>query len=110
MAGLRIRHEGNINIAIRLIRTIDSATPHVEIRSIRGRENDTVGIGYYHLGVSNAPLLAIHGVEAEKWGELFYNVAVTPWFHVTPDVQILDPAQQRNSTALLVGIRARLSF
>ena len=26
--------------------------------------------------------------------ELFYNAAVTPWFHVTPDLQILDPAQQ----------------
>ena len=42
--------------------------------------------------------------------ELFYNAAVTPWFHVTPDLQILDPAQRHNATALLVGIRARLSF
>lgn len=77
---------------------------------IRGRENDTVGIGYYHLGVSKVPLLTIHGIEAENGVELFYNAAVTPWFHVTPDVQILDPAQQRNATALLIGIRARLSF
>lgn len=77
---------------------------------IRGRENDEIGIGYYHLGVSNQPILKTHGFGAENGVELFYNAAVTPWFHVTPDMQILDPAQRHNSTALLVGIRARLSF
>ena len=77
---------------------------------IRGRENDTIGIGYYHLGVSNLPILTIHGFGAEDGVELFYNAAVTPWFHVTPDLQILDPAQHHTATALLVGIRARLSF
>lgn len=77
---------------------------------IRGRENDTIGIGYYHLGVSNLPILTIHGFGPENGVELYYNAAVTPWFHVTPDVQILDPAQSRTATAFLVGIRARLSF
>lgn len=77
---------------------------------IRGRANDTVGIGYYHLGVSNLPVLTIHGVGAEDGAEFFYNVAVTPWFHVTPDLQILDPAQHNTATALIVGMRARLSF
>lgn len=77
---------------------------------IRGREDDRIGIGYYHLGVSNLPILSLHGIGAEDGVELFYNVAVTPWFHVTPDVQILDPAQKNTATALLVGVRARLSF
>lgn len=77
---------------------------------IRGRENDTVGIGYYHLGVSNLQVLTLHGFGAEDGVELFYNAAVTPWFHVTPDLQVLDPAQHHNATALLVGIRGRLSF
>lgn len=77
---------------------------------IRSRENDTIGIGYYHLGISNLPIFRIHGLVAENGVELFYNAAVTPWFHLTPDVQVLDPAQQHNATALLVGIRARLSF
>jgi porin len=74
------------------------------------RENDTIGIGYYHLGVANVPVLTLHGVGAEDGFELFYNVAVTPWFHVTPDLQVIDPAQQKTPTALLFGIRARLSF
>ncbi len=77
---------------------------------IRSRDRDTVGIGYYHLGVSNLPIFSIHGIGAENGVELFYNAAVTPWFHVTPDLQILDPAQHHTAPALLVGIRARLSF
>lgn len=77
---------------------------------IRGREADTLGIGYYHLSVSNLPILNLHGFGAEDGVELFYNVAVTPWFHLTPDLQVLDPAQSNNATALLVGIRGRLSF
>ncbi|HTI50506.1 MAG TPA: carbohydrate porin [Planctomycetaceae bacterium] len=77
---------------------------------IRSRENDTIGIGYYHLGVSNLPILTLHGFGAEDGVELFYNAAITPWFHVTPDLQILDPAQSHTATAVLVGIRARLSF
>jgi porin len=77
---------------------------------ILGRENDTIGIGYYHLGVSHLPILTLHGFGDENGVELFYNAAVTPWFHLTPDVQILDPAQRNNPTALLVGIRGRLSF
>ena len=72
--------------------------------------NDTVGVGYYHLGISNLPILAIHGFGSENGVELFYNAAVTPWFHVTPDLQVLSPAQTNTPTALLVGIRARLSF
>src|SRR6185369_7323901 len=32
---------------------------------IRGRDADTVGIGYYHLGVSNLPILTLHGFGAE---------------------------------------------
>lgn len=77
---------------------------------IRRRDKDTVGIGYYHLGASNLEILTIHGIGDENGFELFYNVAVTPWFHVTPDLQVLDPAQSHTATALLVGIRGRLSF
>ncbi len=77
---------------------------------IRNRAADTIGIGYYHLGISNLPIFTIHNVGAENGVELFYNAAVTPWFHITPDLQILDPAQHSTPTALLVGVRARLSF
>lgn len=77
---------------------------------IRSRASDIIGIGYYHLGVSSLPILTTLGLGAENGVELFYNMAVTPWFHVTPDLQVLDPAQRHTATALLVGIRARVSF
>ena len=77
---------------------------------IRGRGNDTIGVGYYHLGVSRLPVLKTLGFGAEDGMELYYNAAVTPWFHVTPDLLVIDPSQRKNSTAVLVGIRARLSF
>jgi porin len=77
---------------------------------IRDRPNDTIGIGYYHLRVSTLPVLKALGLFAENGVELFYNIAVTPWFHITPDVQVLDPARSSTATALLVGVRGRVSF
>ncbi len=77
---------------------------------IGGRDNDTIGIGYYHLGVSKVPVLKALGFGGEDGVELFYNAAVTPWFHVTPDLQILNPSQRNNPATILVGIRARASF
>jgi porin len=77
---------------------------------LRSRENDTFGIGYYHLAASNLAVLKTLGFGPEDGVELFYNVAVTPWFHVTPDLQIIDPSREQNVTALLFGIRGRLSF
>lgn len=76
----------------------------------RGRENDTIGLGYYHLGVSDVPILTVRGFGDENGVELFYNAAVSARFHITPDLQVLDPAQSQNPTTLLVGIRARLSL
>jgi porin len=78
--------------------------------TICGRENDTFGIGYYHLGASHVAALTTLGFGPEDGVELFYNVAVTPWFHVTADLQVIDPSREQNATALLVGVRGRLSF
>ncbi len=40
-----------------------------------------------------------------------HNIEVTPWFHVTPDVQyIIDPGGGAYDDALAIGIRTQLSF
>jgi porin len=77
------------------------------------RKADTFGVGYFYLGASESlknfaprlvPLRDEHGVE------LFYNAAVTPWFHVTPDVQVITPVRDRAETSVNVGIRGKIDF
>lgn len=85
------------------------------------RPLDTFGVGYSFVAYSGpvqtlAPtLLPIRNDHAV---ELFYNYAVTPWFRLTPDLQILVPARERTlppgaqtiDTALVLGLRAKLDF
>jgi len=80
---------------------------------LRNRPLDTFGMGYTYTGLSNrvkelAPNLL--PLDNEQAVELFYNAGVTPWFHVTPDIQILDPFRKNTNTALLIGLRAKIDF
>jgi porin len=42
--------------------------------------------------------------------ELYYNVAVTPWCHITPDIQFIDPFCERVDESVLVGVRGKIEF
>jgi porin len=77
------------------------------------RKLDSFGIGYYYLGLNSgfkniAPRL--FPLKDEQGVELFYNVGLTPWFHITPDMQVLFPAQKNANTALFAGLRAKVDF
>ena len=81
------------------------------------RERDTWGCGYYHAGVGEEipKLLNLNDGDGV---ELFYNVEVTPWFHLTADLQIIDsgfggiPALRVNEpdTAVVLGLRGKIDF
>lgn len=80
---------------------------------LRSRPLDTWGAGYFYVGLSDGlksvaprllPLDDEHGVE------LFYNIGVTPWCHITPDLQIVSPARTRVDTAVVFGVRAKIDF
>ncbi|MAX37787.1 MAG: carbohydrate porin [Gimesia sp.] len=77
---------------------------------ISSREADTFGVGWYYSATSDrlAPFINnILGGVGDGYGvELFYNIEVTKWFHLTADMQVLRPARQTVDTALLVGLRA----
>jgi porin len=80
---------------------------------IPNRPDDVVGIGYYHYQWSDdlksgvAPALSV----ADETGiEFFYNLAVTPWFRLTADLQWIDPANARFSDAWVGGLRASVQF
>ncbi|MCA9163277.1 MAG: carbohydrate porin [Planctomycetales bacterium] len=79
-----------------------------------GRERDLFGIGWFYNRFSNQigpAATAALGLEAASTGvEIYYNYAVTPYFKVTPDLQIIEPGTNQANTATVVGIRAELDF
>ena len=77
------------------------------------RKLDTFGIAYYYLGLSDSfvnDVQAIVPVRDERGVELFYNIGVTPWFHVTTDLQVITPILENADTALVLGLRAKIDF
>lgn len=85
------------------------------------RPLDTFGIGYSFVKPSdglrsldpqNLPVRNDHALE------LYYNIAVTPWLRLTPDLQILWPGVKQSplpdatsiDTAILLGLRAKVIF
>ncbi|MGZ8144018.1 MAG: hypothetical protein ACXW0L_06145 [Methylosarcina sp.] len=44
------------------------------------------------MGTSNEPVLNRLGIQDETGFDAFYNAALTPWLHVTADVQYSDSA------------------
>ena len=79
---------------------------------IPGRSNDNWGVAYYYDALSGAlkdavgPVTTLHD---EQGLEGFYNLAVTPWFTVGADLQIIEPALAEE-TAVFSGIRAVVEF
>jgi porin len=74
-----------------------------------GRARDRFGLGFYYGRLSRD----LRGLllDSSVWGmELFYNVAVTHWLYVTPDIQVIEPAAKQASTAFLTGLRVQMRF
>jgi porin len=42
--------------------------------------------------------------------ELYYNAAITPWFHLTTDLQIVDNENVADDTAIVFGFRGRMDL
>jgi len=74
------------------------------------RTQDTFGIGMYHAGISSDALLAGLGIDDETGFEMFYNVGITPWFHVTVDFQVIDSGLPGADTPVVLGLRTRWNF
>jgi len=94
---------------------------------IPGRDQDRFGIGYYYLKIASdlrrrfSPVLRNRiGLDHEQGVELFYNIAVTPWLHVTPDLQFIDAGRNKApiiglnrkaiDTAIVAGLRIKVDF
>ncbi|MFO1021863.1 MAG: carbohydrate porin [Planctomycetales bacterium] len=77
------------------------------------RPMDSMGVGYFYTGLSGtfenlvSPVVQLQDATG---GELYYNMAVTQWLNVTPDLQIIQPSLTGNDTAIVVGLRGKLTF
>ena len=70
-----------------------------------------MGIGYFYQGLSNdfknltGRLLPLRDMQG---GEVYYNAEITPWFHLTADLQVVEPANQDYDTAVVLGLRGKI--
>lgn len=79
---------------------------------IDGRDQDRFGAGYFHTVLSDelpnliSPLLFddVDGVE------VFYNIEVNPWLHITPDFQYINPGDNRIDDTYVAGIRMKIDI
>jgi porin len=95
-------------------------------KGVPGRLDDSYGIGVARTAVSGAflPLLRQRlglGLEHEDALELYYNFALTGWLNVTPDLQVINQALNKQVNpngfglvnvghATIAGIRFRVRF
>ncbi len=78
------------------------------------RQKDRMGIGaFYNQFSSNfKDITSAIGVNLRNtWGaELYYNAEITPWFHLTGDVQVVQNQNQAADSAIVLGLRAVFDF
>lgn len=77
---------------------------------IPGRDKDTFGVGYYYVELSDKLPGVFDALDDGQGLEIFYNVEVAPWLHVTPDFQIMDSGLETNDTAYVFGLRVKIEL
>jgi porin len=85
---------------------------------IPGREGDTAGLGYFHMGISSefkqllgAPPAPPGLAQRDEQGvELYYQAALTRWCHLAADLQIVAPSTKNLDTTVLIGGRLMIDF
>ena len=75
-----------------------------------GRGDDQFGVGYFYLQTSHAKTLDVLGFQDSQGFEAYYEIAITPWIHLTPDIQVVEPSQKRIGTDTILGVRLTMKF
>jgi porin len=76
------------------------------------RPKDTYGVGYYLVNLSN-DLPPILNTSDEQGIEAYYNIEVTPWLHISPDLQVIvrpGGGFQDRDVAIVYGLRMQMNF
>lgn len=97
---------------------------------MNSRPNDAFGIGFYYMDVAHPKLIGIfrdRELLRDEYGvEAYYNLAITPWLKLTPDIQFIRPAQKDRlevvntkppavrtesvDSAVVLGLRLQMAF
>jgi porin len=92
-------------------------------KGVLGRSLDSFGIGYYYITVGHPTFTGSFAgrsfLRDEQGLEAYYTIGITPWMKLTPDIQVIKPAQKQMvtggsvanvGTATVVGLRLQLIF
>ena len=80
------------------------------------RPHDRMGIaGYWNRLASNyvdkVDRLPILNVRQHLYGfEAYYNIAINPWLHLSPDIQLARVANKKDDLAVIPGVRLVMDF
>jgi porin len=81
---------------------------------LEARPNDTAGLLLAYAHMSNLPYLGVSPGEGEWVAEAFYNIQVTPWLGIQPDLQwVRQPSDQPEydiGGAWILTFRVSVSF
>lgn len=78
---------------------------------LEGRDQDKWGAGYFYAGLSDELPDAVLDSFGDSQGlEFFYNIEVTPYLQITPNLQIINPSNENLDSAVILGARARVLF
>jgi porin len=88
---------------------------HLEAYGLNpSRPGDRMGVSGWYNGLTDEiiQLAADNGdLVRDNWGvELYYNREITPWFHLTADLQVLRNSNQNANTGLVPGFRGIIDF
>jgi porin len=78
---------------------------------LSGRPDDTFGVAGYYIKYSDSVADEADAISDNSVGmEAYYNIAVTPWLHVTPDFQVFDPFLADLDVTWVAGLRMKVDL
>jgi porin len=77
-----------------------------------GRDQDKFGFGYFLTNWSDTSITRRFGIDRTQGVEMFYNIEVAPWLHITPDLQLIVDAGgvSDRDVAVVYGLRTHMRF
>ncbi len=74
------------------------------------REDDKMGLGYFYLWSADTRITNEAGFDDSQGMEAYYQIALTPAVHLSPNIQWIQPSQQRVEQSWVLGMRLYTAF